>query len=348
MFSRQYRILRRLPAVLLTKFHNVSRRGQQSGAGMIPVAEHAPATPVLVDEKPETSDWMFFVAVLAALSSVIGPIALVNELETSSTLRQLFDLHLPLALPLLREYFDIPRDDSVESVACDMPRGDQLIKMWTVRASGSFEEISVRADTHLSDAISADVKDLNDPVVDLLSDAPAPHWRSGHSVPISSLNTTTSDFVACWLFPWRELPLLGFSSALGAFESKQSLTVRTRRLELALSDTALALQQSIPPDRPLARAVLLEKQQRLSLDLERSRRYLAQVTNTSALGAAATTNIGALAFGSAAPFWLYGLFNAPFSQSQRFFEAPSRVIASTSTEEARIDDRLRRIRMILH
>lgn len=304
-------------------------------------------TTVGLEETSKRPEWIFGACVAAAVLLGVTPIAIIDELKTSADARELVDSHAPGLLPALREYFSIPEDQSREAVASDRPRGDEPVTVHALWASGATTEIVLRADTPLSEAFAAaslSEQGVNDVVVDFVAKSqcdlpfnftPGPSMQYAAGDLARSLKSK-SDLPLNWLFPWTALPLLYQPSALGVLESRESLLTRREALQNAIDETARVLQ-CVSPQRPLLRAALLEKHQRLVAQLEHS---LTEQASTSALDSAIEH--------SAPPGWFTELWRP--SRDSAAKEVCSNVVHSlkmSDSESARVNDRLRRLRMLL-
>ena len=285
--------------------------------------------PPQVDPPVVRSDWYYIGLAAIAIAAVIGPVAVINELQTDFEIREWEEIVDSSILPLLRDYVDIPHDEAFESRAADKPRGQQLVHMSAFHVSGRISHQKLPASLSMMEAAAAFVTDPLDPIVDVCASDVVmyptnPLDQIGH--PIERARAIAS--VAA-MFP--RVVSLGYPSALGALQTKDSLLQCVARVEGQLADVAkVSAEVESSLSSPLSVAILREEQAHLHAVLDGLHRQLDMLPSSGSVTTAP----------SHGPFWtFFGRIAYPTDT-----EMPSLRYFSTRGESARIADRVLKVR----
>jgi hypothetical protein len=330
------------------------QRRSHSVAPATPPSDPAPVAPSSSQLQPpaadssDRSDWLIVTAVVVAIAGVITPIALANELETNGDLRAWFIQRAPWVLPALRRFVAIPHDESAEAEAADRPRGDDAVRLWALRASGTVTEHTARADAPLTEAERL-LHDGADPVVELFTDER--HAQAAASPVAPRLLNAPNHHgaaVADWLVPVSSLRDLGLPCAIGVAASRQALLSQPDLVGSLLDDVRSRLRRS--PDllqrRPLLGGVLLEEEAHLAAAAERAQARVRRAD--AAIAAAAAARASSLSARVAAhPWWASPFYRTQSRAGASAGDSAPLLLVLTEAEEARVRDRLRRVRLLL-
>ena len=290
-------------------------RQQHAIADVAPVVPSAEAAPV-------RSDWYYLGLAALAITAVVGPVAFINELQTDVELRELVDGQNEFILPRLREFFDIPHDEGDDSRAADRPRGCTPVDIVAFHASG--KRTMHTAPAHMSATMLAG-ESPDDPIIELVAaDAvlAAPLPRATQQYPGQGMTEAGQQRrLLTAILPGGSA--LDQPSAMGALQTRDTLLNDIARTAEGLDAVTRARARfEAVGERSLAIGVLGEEQERMERLLSGLRGQLETLSRGREAGKSppATSSIS---------------------------DPPASLFFFTRGEEARVHDRLGKVRRLI-
>lgn len=214
------------------------------------------------EQKTPRSDWFYLGWATVAVASIVGPIALLHELQTDVSLREWVEGVDSSALTRIRKFVAVPYDESDDSRAAERPRDLATVEIVALHTSGKQTRHFVAAGDSETAVIGV-LADPEDPVHELVS---ADVIREPHAA-------TDALEVLGALFPPGGGTKITSPNALGVLHTRATLLDQISRIESELE--AVRVGKTADDARPLAIGVCEEEQERLQAMLNESRERLA-------------------------------------------------------------------------